>query len=105
MKFRNIYSRVAVFDFGDRRYQCKDGLIDAGGDKELEKFLKKNPCFVPCEEEAKGTDDSGDDGLDDLTDEELRALIVEKGILPPSTLDRIKNRESLIKKIREAGEE
>ncbi len=105
MIFKNLYSERAMFDFGGKRYQCREGLFDAGKDKELEDFLKKNPCFVL----AKGKPESNKpvpepDGLDDLNDEELRALIVKKGLLPESTLARIKSRETLLAKIREASD-
>ncbi len=108
MVFKNIYSKKAVFDFDGKRYQCKDGLFDAGEDAELEEFLKANPCFVvECGEPAKKVEEpeqttEESDGLDNLTDDELRAVILDRGLLSEGQLAQIKSRETLLKNIRGA---
>ena len=53
MKFKNLYSDTAIFEFKGSVYDCVDSFFETN-DAEMIEYLKQNTSFMIIDEPKKG---------------------------------------------------
>lgn len=53
MKFKNLYSDTAIFEFKGSVYDCIDSFFETN-DADMIEYLKQNTSFILIEETKKG---------------------------------------------------